>query len=146
MTRFPIIAVNIICIAFFAVLMSPVGIASDDGPMTHNTAVLAATLSKLNLTNPIRDLNKNLKHQDRRFIGIYGVSCDTPGVSEGDRKYVRLPGYGRRCLDGTTDVVENDKHMGMIDEATKYATIYNKELLQRIRRHDSSLNTSGPTS
>jgi outer membrane lipoprotein LolB len=124
---------KILCVAFLTIAGFSAGAAADDKAMDHSTAVLAATLSKLSLENPIKDLDANLKRNDRRFVGIYGVACDTPGVSEADRKFVRSAKFGRRCLDGTTDLVENDKHLALIQEAVKYATTYNQELLRRIR-------------
>lgn len=46
--------------------------ASDLEPQRNNAVVLAATLAKLNLENPLQDLNANLKRGDKRFIGVNG--------------------------------------------------------------------------
>ena len=129
-------------VALLAIVELSASAVAADQPMDHSTAILAATLATLNLKNPKNDLDTNLKRNDRRFMGIYGVACDTPGVSDADQKFVYSPKFGRRCLDGTTDLVENDKHLAMIQEAMKYAAVYNQELLRRI--HAGKVRTTDP--
>jgi hypothetical protein len=114
--------------------------ASDQEPQRNNAVVLAATLAKLNLENPLEDLRTNLKRGDKRFIGINGYTCDAPGVIDADQKIVNSPKFGLNCLDGTSDVVGSEDHFRLIQKATDYAIIYNKELLQRI--HAGSVKSS----
>jgi hypothetical protein len=106
--------------------------ASDSDPQRNNAVVLAATLAKLNLENPLKDLNANLKRGDKRFIGIKGYTCDAPGATDADQAIVNSPKFGLNCLDGTSDVVGSEEHFRLIQKATDYATSYNKELLRRI--------------
>jgi hypothetical protein len=99
-------------------------------PQRNNAVVLAATLAKLNLENPIKDLNANLKRGDKRFVGLNAYTCDAPGVTGADRQFPNK--LGLNCLDGTSDVVGSDEHLALIEKATAYALAYNKELLRRI--------------
>lgn len=89
---------KVFCIALLAMMELSALAAPDDGPTEHSTAILAATLAKLDLKNPIADLETNLKRHDLRFIGIYGISCDTPGVGEADQKFVFLLVFVNRHL------------------------------------------------
>lgn len=118
--------------------VSPVGISTRDCPFSYakekagpGTVQLLSTLNKMNLMNPIADLDANLASGDRRFIGINGYSCSEPGVANGDQDVVDR--FHSRCLEGTGDVIEGNLHWALIDAATAYATIYNAELLRRIR-------------
>jgi hypothetical protein len=106
--------------------------ASDLEPQRNNAVVLAATLAKLNLENPLKDLSANLKRGDKRFIGVNGYTCDAPGVTDADQRIVNSPKFGLNCLDGTSDVVGSDEHFRLIQKATDYAMAYNRELLRRI--------------
>jgi hypothetical protein len=95
--------------------------------------VLAATLASLNLKNPVADLDANVAKGDLRFIGINGYSCNAPGVDKDeDDRLVTSARYGLRCLSGTGDVLESDKHKALVDKALEYAREYNKTLLARI--------------
>ena len=106
--------------------------ASDQVAHRNNAAVLAATLAKLNLQNPLKDLKANLKHGDKRFIGVNGYTCDAPGAAVEDQRIVSSPRFGLNCLDGTSDVTGSEEHFRLIQKATDYASAYNKELLRRI--------------
>jgi hypothetical protein len=113
--------------AFFASAAAP---ASDHDPQPNNAVVLAATLAKLNLGSPVKDLNASLKRGDKRFIGINGYTCDAPGVTDADQRFATQ--FGLNCLDGASDVVGSDEHLALIEKATSYALAYNTELLRRI--------------
>jgi hypothetical protein len=115
----------------FMLATAPVPAA--DLPAASNIPVLEKTLSALNLDNPTKDLDFNLAHHDRRFVGIYGYTCDAPEVTEAEWKIIHSGKYGMRCLEGTGDVVEGSVHKALIGKATKYAITYNRELLNRIR-------------
>jgi hypothetical protein len=107
--------------------------AATNAPVTCTSGVceLTATLSGVDLARPIADLERNLSVGDRRFIGINGYSCFPPGVDKADEPW--SPKFGIRCLPGTSDVIEGDAHLALINKATKYAQEYNVELLRRIR-------------
>jgi hypothetical protein len=140
----PLILVSIATIALLTVTActrkeaSPITTATNDCPFRSDqgkagpgTVQLLSTLSKMNLVNPIADLDANLAIGDRRFIGINGYSCSEPGVANGDQEVVNR--FHSRCLEGTGDVIEGNLDWALTDAATAYATKYNTELLRRIR-------------
>ncbi len=100
-------------------------------PITSNTAILKTTLSSLNIEEPEKDINKNIKNNDLRFICVCGYACYTPGVEQNDLSLTTK--YGIRCLDGTSDMIENDEHAQLIKDARKYAEHYNALLLKEIK-------------
>src|SRR5215510_243685 len=55
----------------------------------------------LNTADPERDLADAFKRDDRRFIGVYGYTAYTPGVSDDASDLTRK--YGVRYIEGTTD-------------------------------------------
>ena len=116
----------------FALLAMVAAAASSDGGVGPGTKALTATLATLNLANPIKDLDANLKRNDRRFIGVASYACDAPGVRGSDEPLTRSATYGLRCLEGTGDIIESDEHLRLIQKATDYALAYNTELLRRI--------------
>jgi hypothetical protein len=116
----------------FTLLAMVAAAASSDGVVGPGTKALTATLATLNLANPIKDLDANLKRNDRRFIGVASYACDAPGVRSSDEPLTRSGTYGLRCLEGTGDVIESDEHLRLIQKATDYALAYNTELLRRI--------------
>jgi hypothetical protein len=120
-------------IFFVAIMLTTVSTPAADLPTASNIPILEKTLNELNLDNPTKDLEVNLAHNDRRFIGINGYTCDAPEVTEAEWKIIHSGKYGMRCLEGTGDVVEGNVHMALIKMATKYAVTYNRELLNRIR-------------
>jgi len=97
---------------------------------------LKATLATLNLADPIADLEANLAKQDKRFIGINGYTCTAPGINDEDYdeyKLVQSSSYGLKCLAGTSDVIESNEHMRLINQAETYARTYNLELKRRVQ-------------
>lgn len=106
--------------------------AGDRGEVKTQTEVLGGTLASLNLANPTADLDTNLAKGDKRFIGINGYTCTTPGVSNEEYSLVHSARYGLRCLAGTSDNMESEHHKAPIEKAIEYAQKYNNELLRRI--------------
>ena len=103
--------------------------------------VLAASLRKLNLVDPSKDLDVNLSHGDSKFVGIFGYTCSPPGLDESgtgpdltaDERL--LESHGVVCIEGTGDVLPPDRqYMDLFQTAWKYAETYNHELLSRIRK------------
>jgi outer membrane lipoprotein LolB len=127
LTRF----LGVILVAF-GVVSSGCNSASDQGKAVgSNTRALAATLASLNLADPAADLDVHLKSGDIRFIGINGYTCTAPGVADADTDVVSR--HGMRCLEGTSDAIENSEHASLVQKASKYAMEYNSELIRRIR-------------
>jgi hypothetical protein len=112
-------------------LCSVVLLASACAPKpTPLASQLRETLSHLSLATPVADLDQNLASGDKRFVCVRGVTSYAPGVDDASE----LPGrYGMRCLDGTSDALENADHEKLMDSATSYARVYNSELNRRIR-------------
>jgi hypothetical protein len=96
-----------------------------------NTAKLKKELSKLNTELPEIDIDTNIRKNDYRFICVCTYSCAPPSVELKD--YYLTEKYGQRCLDGTTDVVEGEKHIKLIVRASKYAEKYNTLLLKKLK-------------
>lgn len=105
--------------------------SEDTDTCTSQLCELTGELAKLNLTDPVADLERNLKSGDRRFVSICGYSCVALGADEADEP--RSSSFGTRRLRGTSCVVEGDAHSALIDLARNYARSYNGELLRRIR-------------
>jgi hypothetical protein len=103
----------------------------EQGKAGPATVRLLATLSKLNLTNPVADLDMDLSRGNRRFIGIAHHGCTEPGLADGDREISNR--LRTDCLDGTSEVIEGDLQRAMTDAATDYAAKYNTELIRRMR-------------
>ena len=107
--------------------------------------VLAASLRKLNLVDPTKDLDVNLSRGDNKFVGIFGYTCSPPGLDESgtgqaltaDQQVLRS--HGVVCIEGTGDVLPPDhQYMDLYQTAWKYAETYNRELLNRIRKGQST--------
>jgi hypothetical protein len=109
--------------------------SSDGGRVNAGTVVLLGTMNKLNLTNPIADVEANIARGDKRFIGINGYSCDEPGVDAHDRSLVDR--FHTHCLEGTSDVIGGNLDFALLEAAMSYARAYNGELVRRI--HDGSV-------
>jgi hypothetical protein len=95
------------------------------------TETLKATLSRLNLGNPEKDIDTNIANADLRFICICGYACYAPGVDKSDLSLTKK--YGTRCLEGTSDVIEGEEHGKLIETARKYAERYNTALLKKLK-------------
>lgn len=123
---------KVFLLSAFTLLAMVAAAVSSNGVVGPGTKALKATLMTLNLAHPIKDLNINLKRNDRRFIGVASYACDAPGVRGSDEPLTRSANYGLRCLEGTGDVIESDEHLRLIQKAADYALAYNTELLRRI--------------
>jgi hypothetical protein len=105
---------------------------SRDGNSDANTKKLRATLAALTLSSPSTDLDLALRSGDKRFICTYGYSTAAPGL--GEAEWATLESHGQKCLEGTSDAIENSEHDGLLHSAQDYARQYNLELLRRIRQ------------
>ena len=94
---------------------------------------LAATLSHLNLADPISDLNKNIALDKTYFIGPCEPPGHSPGVAEADEPLVHTAAHGLWCLPGSGDPVTSSDYAKLIDQARAYAAKYNAELVRRNR-------------
>jgi hypothetical protein len=94
---------------------------------------LEATLSQLNLADPVADLNRNLAKDKTYFVGICEPPGRTPGVPPADEDLVHSSAHGLWCLPGSGDPIKSEKYAHAIDQARSYSSRYNAELLSRIR-------------
>lgn len=94
------------------------------GQSGAQTARLRATLSSLNLKDPGADAKARVAQGDLRPVGIYGFTCSIPGQENS----LPSPRVGIRCLDGTSDAAESEKHGRLIKVAEDYALTYDREL------------------
>ena len=101
------------------------------GPRRSNIDVLSAALANLNVADPVADLDKNLGAGDHRFLCMFGFSVEFPGVPDQERSVVEP--HGQRCVEGTSDVIEGGRYLQLLDQARRYTTTYNAELLRRIK-------------
>jgi hypothetical protein len=75
-----------------------------------------------------RDLFAALARGDKRFVGVYGVASEVPGVT--DSRLVRR--FGVRFIDGTSDVRATPESRRLNILARDYARRYNKLLLRHV--------------
>ena len=99
--------------------------------LIDHTRVLRATLAALNLSDPAADVELHLQRGDKRFRGIFGISCAAPGTADADQPLVQR--FGVTCLEGTTDTIPDANYAPLEEKAARYASAYNAELLRRIR-------------
>jgi hypothetical protein len=116
-------------------------IPDDSKLVPEYSKVLRASLRKLNIVDPIKDLDDSLKRGDGRFVGIYGYSCSPPGLDETAKGNSftadqRLEiAHGVKCIEGTSDALPDDnQYLDLFQTAWKYAETYNHEYLRRIRK------------
>ena len=93
-------------------------------------SLLQSELSKLDLQNPEKDLERNLASNDHRLIGLYGFVLYCPGAKDLPRDQIER--YGIRPIKGTSDCISGGDHRRLIQSATDYATQYNQALIQRL--------------
>jgi hypothetical protein len=93
--------------------------------------ILKKTIESLNLNDPTKDVEKRIANNDMRFVGINGYTCYAPGVEKDDITLTQK--HGMRCLEGTSDYIENEEHGRLIQTAIKYAKEYNLNLLMKFK-------------
>ena len=93
--------------------------------------LLKHELEALDLKNPQKDLAKRMKHNDFRFIGLYGYTIYFPGVDQNDSYLTNK--YGVLPIKGTSDCIMSQRHLKLIQQAQHYAKIYNTTLFSYIK-------------
>jgi outer membrane lipoprotein LolB len=104
---------------------------NDSETAQAQTKRLSLALEKLDLSNPVADLDAALRAGDKRFVCVLGYGATAPGVSTKDE--ISLQSRGMRCIEGTSDALESDEHERLTGKAIAYARSYNLELMRRIR-------------
>ena len=80
------------------------------------------------------ELKKNLAAKQWRFVAVRGVGTEVPGVADGIANPLVMK-YGYNVIVGTSDVIQNQRQGRLDDKARRYATTYNKLLLDYLRQH-----------
>ena len=105
---------------------------SEQSTMTiPNIELLKRTMESLHLENPTQDVDVRITNKDMRFVGVYGYSCSAPGIEKDDLALIQK--HGIRCLDGTSDYIESERHRQLIESAISYAEKYNRYLLIKLK-------------
>ena len=114
---------KIVAAASLAIFLAVTCTACQAG--TSRLSTLRSTVAGLNLENAEADARSNFARGDNRFIGVVDVGCHAPG-REGIALEKLVRTYGLRCLDGTSDVIENSHHRALQETVAKYGVAYNK--------------------
>ena len=128
------------CFLILATALTVACRAEKSSPETHK---LEATLATLNLKDPGRDAAQNVLAGDFRPVGINGFACLYAGPRSDilDRLQTQ---HGLRCLAGTSDATESDRHQLLIEQATAYGVAYNLALLKLVSAAEPSNNSFKP--
>ena len=116
--------------AFIAISAGVVGAA-----LLHSPAVARDQRSDvqqmqwLSHADARRDVATALKRGDKRFIGVYGVASEVPGVSDSGLVHR----FGVRFIEGTSDVRPTPESRRLNTLARDYALRYNQLLLRHVR-------------
>ncbi|MGA2778722.1 MAG: hypothetical protein ABSF94_14295 [Steroidobacteraceae bacterium] len=128
---------TLLCLSAWIPIASATGVADSTpvapAPSKSQAALLAETLSALNLSSPISDLDASWDRKDLRFVGVNSYTCMAPGVGGLETELPQQ--YGLRCLFGTSDFIESREHAALMRAALRYAARYNAELARRILRN-----------
>ena len=99
----------------------------DDGDdLASPDAQLAATLRTLRLDDPAADAREHIAAGDLRPVGVCGFACLAPGA--GPAGAPGAHGVDLRIIDGTGDVIRDDRHLELKARAEAYARAYNAAL------------------
>ena len=84
------------------------------------------SLKALVASDPEKDADSAISKGNLGFLGIAGVSVMVPAGGDGDISGC-LSGadYQVKLIRGTSDVIEGDEHLELIQRATRYAARYN---------------------
>ena len=97
-----------------------------------------AQIKKYKSADPSADLERAWTKGDLRFIGVYGLALETPGILFGsDKGFIGL--FGVNPVQGTTDAITFSEQFEFNGVASQYAKKYNLKLFQKIQ---ASRNTN----
>lgn len=93
-------------------------------------------MDNLDLENPEGDAFRNYANENLEFVGIADDSCwrRPTGFGNGLASLVKKSEW--TCLEGTSDTLEGDEHSKLMEIAQKYATEYNRYLLEIIEKEN----------
>jgi len=83
--------------------------------------------------DPLVDVSKAIGIMDYKFLGIVQYAVSIPGISQEKQLEMREL-FGYRIIKGTSDVLDGVRYIHLLNLATKYAEIYNKELYKYLSK------------
>jgi hypothetical protein len=81
----------------------------------------------------VRDAKRAVESGDLRLLAIRGYTITTPGVPEDKTRTLRSVN-GVRFIEGTSDVIVNEKHRKLLEVAQEYAREYNEYVVASTRK------------
>lgn len=93
--------------------------------------------------SPETDASKRFKSGDTKFAGCWGEPGGPffPGIPQSDWEQIRST-KNYWTLDGTTDAIESNHHLELIDRAWAYTERYNIEISRLLRKKTSKQVTA----
>lgn len=96
----------------------------------QDTKTLETTLAQLNVSDPSEDARRNADDGDFRFAACLGEAPGQyfPSVPRNDWDGI----WSEKdywMIDGTSDAIESDYHMRLIERAVEYAEGYNEAIV-----------------
>jgi outer membrane lipoprotein LolB len=88
-------------------------------------------LRGLKIENAVTDAEASMRSNDFRLLAIRGYTLDVPGTSE-DIQSIKAT-YGIREIEGTSDAIDGSEHERLIENARRYAMVYNKTIIANAR-------------
>lgn len=82
-------------------------------------------LRSLKIENAIADAREASERGDRRLLGIQGMGTFVPGPYSYEDAALK---FGITPIPGTSDMLINDEHAALQDNARHYAAAYNAEM------------------
>ena len=81
-------------------------------------------LKWLETADPQQDAKQAIEAGDLRLLGLATRNISIPGIDQADHdKYQQACGV--KLMDGISDVVRSDAHLGLMQKARRYALEYN---------------------
>lgn len=81
--------------------------------------------------NAVVDASKSIGEKDFRFLGIAGYAITFPGIPQ-EKQDELIRKFGYKIIEGTSDVVEGEEHLRLINLAESYAEAYNAAVLKHL--------------
>jgi hypothetical protein len=100
----------------------------DPTSLTPQEREAVSALSWLRDANPARDAERAAQQGDTRLYILAGRSATLPGIPAAAAQNVETR-CGTHILPGSTDMVQGDAHLKLLQQARDYAAAYNRRML-----------------
>ena len=104
----------------------------DNKPLDCGSASRYEYLKMLSVEEAPADAESAIDRKDYRFLAVDGYGRSMPGTEAymtAGEKY-----YGYRVISGTSDMLCDAEHGELNGNARRYAEIYNREIIRRLRQ------------